>query len=128
MTTKQQNTLLSTQPNMNDHSRSINMHTHTWHQTRLPGRCYEDWGSRGVASADNTSDILTKNLQPHLHQKHCTHLHLSTHKKKDANTRTKSMTNSTLRLTSFSRQKPDTRSNDRNPSHRTRDTLANSKM
>jgi hypothetical protein len=30
----------------------------------------------GVISSDNTSDILTKNLQPHLHQKHCAALHI----------------------------------------------------
>ena len=30
----------------------------------------------GVASSDNTSDILTKNLQPHLHQRHCAVLHI----------------------------------------------------
>ncbi len=30
----------------------------------------------GVASEDNMSDILTKNLQPHLHQKHCTPLNI----------------------------------------------------
>ena len=30
----------------------------------------------GIASEDNTSDILTKNLQPPLHQKHCADLHI----------------------------------------------------
>ena len=58
---------IATQPNMNDHSRSIDIRIHGIRQD------YLDNAMRigGVASEDNTSDILTKNLQPHLHQKHC---------------------------------------------------------
>jgi hypothetical protein len=63
---------IATQPNMNDHSRSIDIRIHGIRQD------YLDNAMRigGVASEDNASDILTKNLQPHLHQKHCTSLHL----------------------------------------------------
>ncbi len=39
-----------------------------------------------VASEDNTSDILTKNLQPHLHQKHCLQLHLTKQRKYEKGT------------------------------------------
>jgi hypothetical protein len=48
----------------------------------------------GVASEDNTSDILTKNLQPHLHQKHCLQLHLTKQRKHEKGT------HNVLRLTS----------------------------
>jgi hypothetical protein len=64
---------IATQPNMNDHSRSIDIRIHGIRQD------YLDNAMRigGVASEDNTSDILTKNLRPHLHQKHCLQLHLT---------------------------------------------------
>ncbi len=54
----------------------------------------------GVASEDNTTDILTKNLQPHLHQKHCTHLHIHAHKTKRGKRGT-TLTNNSIRLTSL---------------------------
>ncbi len=84
---------IATQPNMNDHSRSIDIRIHGIRQK------YLEHAMRigGVASEDNTSDILTKNLQPHLHQKHCTSLHLPQHQKQKA-TR---ITNNTLQLTSI---------------------------
>jgi hypothetical protein len=68
---------IATQPNMNDHSRSIDIRIQGIRQDYLD----EAMRIRGVASTDNTSDILTKNLQPHLHQKHCTPLHITTHRK-----------------------------------------------
>jgi hypothetical protein len=55
----------------------------------------------GVASEDNTTDILTKNLQPHLHQKHCAHLNISAHKTKHRKKGT-TLTNNSIRLTSIS--------------------------
>jgi hypothetical protein len=69
---------ITTHSNMNEHSRSIDIRIHGIRQDNL-----DDDAMRigGIASADNTSDILTKNLQPHLHQNHCTHLHLSAQKK-----------------------------------------------
>ena len=75
---------------MNDHSRSINIRIHGIRQD------YLDNAMRigGVASEDNTSDILTKNLQPHLHQKHCLQLHLTKQRQ------TKKGTHNILRLTS----------------------------
>ncbi len=75
---------------MNDHSRSIDIRIHGIRQD------YLDNAMRigGVASEDNTSDILTKNLQPHLHQKHCLQLHLTKQSK------TKKGTHNVLRLTS----------------------------
>ena len=81
---------IATQPNMNDHSRSIDIRIHGIRQD------YLDNAMRigGVASEDNTSDILTKNLQPHLHQKHCLQLHLTKQRK------TKKGTHNALRLTS----------------------------
>ena len=71
---------IATQPNMNDHSRSIDIRIHGIRQD------YLDNAMRigGVASEDNTSDILTKNLQPYLHQRHCAHLHLPQHHKQTA--------------------------------------------
>jgi hypothetical protein len=77
-------------PNMNDHSRSIDIRIHGIRQD------YLDNAMRigGVASEDNTSDILTKNLQPHLHQKHCIQLHLTKQR------HTKQGTHNVLKLTS----------------------------
>ncbi len=75
---------IATQPNMNDHSRSIDIRIHGIRQD------YLDNAMRigGVASEDNTSDILTKNLQPHLHQKkHCKQLHLTKQRKQKNGTR-----------------------------------------
>jgi hypothetical protein len=81
---------IATQPNMNDHSRSIDIRIHGIRQD------YLDNAMRigGVASEDNTSDISTKNLQPHLHQKHCLQLHLTKPRQ------TKRGTHNVLRLTS----------------------------
>ncbi len=58
---------------MNEHSRAIDTRRH--HAIR---RDYIENSMRigWVASAENTSDILTKNFQPHLHQKHCAALHI----------------------------------------------------
>ena len=88
---------IATQPNMNDHSRSIDIRIHGIRQD------YLDNAMRigGVASEDNTTDILTKNLQPHLHQKHCAHLNISAHKTKHKKKGT-TLTNNTIRLTSIS--------------------------
>ncbi len=81
---------IATQPNMNDHSRSIDIRIHGIRQD------YLDNAMRigGVASEDNTSDILTNNLQPHLHQKHCLQLHLTKQRKHEKGT------HNVLRLTS----------------------------
>jgi hypothetical protein len=59
---------------MNDHSRSIDIKHHGIKQDYLQ----DDTRIGGVASLDNTSDILTKNLQPPLHAKHCSQLHILT--------------------------------------------------
>ncbi len=57
---------IATQPNMNEHSRSIDLRHHSIRQD------YIENGMRigGVSSKDNTSDILTKFLQPELHHTH----------------------------------------------------------
>jgi hypothetical protein len=60
---------IATQPNMNDHSRSIDISINGIRQDYLD----EAMKIGGVASEDNTTDILTKNLQPHLHQNLCVH-------------------------------------------------------
>jgi hypothetical protein len=57
---------IATQPNMNDHSRSIDIRDHAIRQDYMNGEIRIG----GVATQDNTSDILTKNLQPPLHIKH----------------------------------------------------------
>ena len=88
---------IATQPNMNDHSRSIDIRIHGIRPDYLDNAMYE---KGGVASEDNTTDILTKNLQPHLHQKHCAHLHISVHKTKHGKKGTK-LTNNSIRLTSI---------------------------
>ena len=86
---------IATQPNMNDHSRSIDIRIHGIRQD------YLDNAMRigGVASEDNTTGILTKNLQPRLHQKHCAHLHICAHKTKHKKKGT-TLTNNALQLTS----------------------------
>jgi hypothetical protein len=97
---------IATQPNMNDHSRSIDIRIHGIRQD------YLDNAMRigGVASEDNTSDILTKNLQPHLHQKHCLPLHLTKQRK------TKTGTHNSVRLTSrWKTNKLRSRPNQRHP-------------
>ena len=63
---------IATQPNMNDHSRSIDIRHHAIRQDYVDG----EMRIGGVATHDNTSDILTKNLQPPLHIKHTKELHI----------------------------------------------------
>ena len=63
---------IATQPNMNDHSRSIDIRHHAIRQDYVDG----EMRIGGVATHDNTSDILTKNLQPPLHTKHTRELHI----------------------------------------------------
>jgi hypothetical protein len=59
---------------MNDHSRSVDIRHHSLKQDYVEGTMRIG----GVASLNNTSDILTKILQPPLHAKHCTPLHILT--------------------------------------------------
>jgi hypothetical protein len=63
---------LATQPNMTDNSRSIDIRHHEIKQDYM----HADMRIVGVSSKDNTSDILTKSLQPPIHAKHCSHLHI----------------------------------------------------
>lgn len=58
---------------MNDHSRSIDIRHHAIRQDYVNG----EMRIGGVATHENTSDILTKNLQPPLHIKHTRELHLN---------------------------------------------------
>jgi hypothetical protein len=60
---------------MNDHSRSIDIKHHGIKQDSY---IQDDMRIGGVASLNNTSGILTKNLQPPLHAKHCSQLHILT--------------------------------------------------
>jgi hypothetical protein len=64
---------IATQPNMNEHSRSIDIRHHVIRQDYLNG----EMRIGGVASQANTSDILTKNLQPPLHLKHISELNIA---------------------------------------------------
>ena len=57
---------IATQPNMNEHSRSIDLRHHSIRQDYLE----HSMRIGGVSSKDNTSDILTKFLQPELHHTH----------------------------------------------------------
>jgi hypothetical protein len=68
---------IATQPNMNEHSRSIDTRHHAIRQD------YEDGHMRigGVVSAEHTNDILAKYLQPPLHEKHAHHLHITQEKR-----------------------------------------------
>jgi hypothetical protein len=68
---------IATQPNMNEHSRSIDTRHHAIRQDYVDGHMRIG----GVASANNTSDILTKYLQPPLHEKHAYHLHITQEKR-----------------------------------------------
>jgi hypothetical protein len=54
---------IATQPNMNEHSRSIDIRHHVIRQDYING----EMRIGVVTSQANTSDILTKNLQPPLH-------------------------------------------------------------
>ena len=64
---------IATQPNMNEHSRSIDIRHHAIRQDYVDGLMRIG----GVATENNTADILTKYLQPPLHIKHTSHLHLT---------------------------------------------------
>ncbi len=64
---------IATQPNMNDHSHSIDIRHHAIRQDYVNG----EMRIGGVATHDNTSDILTKNLQPPIHTKHTRELHIT---------------------------------------------------
>ena len=57
---------------MNEHSRSIDTRHHAIRQDYVEG----DMRIGGVASQENESDILTKFLQPPLHEKHAHFLHI----------------------------------------------------
>jgi hypothetical protein len=63
---------IATQPTMNEHSRSIDIRHHVIRQDYLDHKLRIG----GVKSELNTSDILTKYLQAHLHTVHTSYLHL----------------------------------------------------
>jgi hypothetical protein len=63
---------IATQPTMNEHSRSIDIRHHAIRQDYLENKLRIG----GVKSKDNTSDILTKYLQAHLHKTHTEFLHI----------------------------------------------------
>jgi hypothetical protein len=83
---------IATQPTMNEHSRSIDTRHHGIRQDYVDG----DMRIGGVASQDNESDILTKFLQPPLHEKHTTLLHI----KQDKRPPPTQLSNCVLKLTS----------------------------
>jgi hypothetical protein len=64
---------IATQPNMNEHSRSIDIRHHVIRQDYING----EMRIGGVSSQANTSDILTKNLQPPLHLQHTRELNIA---------------------------------------------------
>ncbi len=64
---------IATQPNMNEHSRSTDIRHHVIRQDYING----EMRIGGVTSQANTSDILTKNLQPPLHLKHISELNIA---------------------------------------------------
>ena len=61
---------IATQPTMNEHSRSIDIRHHSLRQDYLDNRMRIG----GIKSKDNTSDILTKFLQPDLYREHTRYL------------------------------------------------------
>ncbi len=63
---------IATQPNMNEHSRSIDIRHHAIRQDYVDGLMRIG----GVDTLENTSDLLTKTLHPPQHQRHARHLHL----------------------------------------------------
>jgi hypothetical protein len=65
---------IATQPNMTDHSRSIDIRHHEIKQDYVEGGMRIGIG--GVSSSNNTTDILTKPLQPPTHANHCAHLRI----------------------------------------------------
>jgi hypothetical protein len=64
---------IATQPNMNEHSRSIDIRHHAIRQDYVDGLMRIG----GVDTLDNTADLLTKYLQPPLHLRHTSQLHLN---------------------------------------------------
>jgi hypothetical protein len=97
---------IATQPTMNEYSRSIDTRHHGIRQDYVDG----DIRIGGVASQDNESDILTKFLQPSLHEKHTTLLHI----KQDKQPTSTQLSNCVLKLTSNGGERlPST------PTHRT---------
>ncbi len=85
------------QPTMNEHSRSIDTRHHAIRQDYVDGALRIG----GVASQDNESDILTKYLQPPLHEKHTTLLHI----KQDKRPPPTHFSNCVLQLTSNGRKR-----------------------
>ncbi len=73
---------IATQPKMNDNSRSIDIRHHAIRQDYVNG----EKRIGGVATHENTSDILTKNLQPPLHQKHTRELNITQENHSDRQT------------------------------------------
>jgi hypothetical protein len=65
---------LATQPNMTDAARAIDIRHHEIKQDYL----MNNMRIGGVSSKQNTSDILTKSLQPPIHAIHCSRLHILT--------------------------------------------------
>ncbi len=80
---------IATQPNMNEHSRSIDIRHHAIRQDYIDG----EMRIGGVGTQDNTSNILTKNLQPPLHIKHTRELNI---KQNEQQTLTNCVTKLTL--------------------------------
>jgi hypothetical protein len=64
---------IATQPNTNEHSRSINIRHHAIRQDYVDGLMRIG----GVDTKDNTADLLTKYLQPPLHIKHTSQLNIT---------------------------------------------------
>jgi hypothetical protein len=79
---------IATQPNMNEHSRSIDIRHHAIRQDYVSG----EMRIGGVGTQENTRDILTKNLQPPLHVKHTKELNIPNTKQ--------ALTNCVIKLTS----------------------------
>ncbi len=98
---------IATQPNMNDHSRSIVIRHHAIRQDFMDG----EMRIGGVATQDNTSDILTKNLQPPLHVKHTRELNITQNEKQ-------TITNCVQGLTLHSKQGKAARPHDAHPPDR----------
>jgi hypothetical protein len=88
---------IATQPNMNDHSRSIDIRHHAIRQDYVSG----EMRIGGVGTQENTRDILTKNLQPPLHIKHTRELNIVQNEKQ-------TLTNCATKLTlNFERSSDD---------------------
>jgi hypothetical protein len=74
---------IATQPNMNEHSRSIETRHHKVRQDYLDGKVEV----MGVKTTENPSDIMTKFLPAPTHQQHSQHLHFNipTHSHRENN-------------------------------------------